>query len=160
MEAGGYAALPLPPKESHESALQPRYSVVPWAYTDFSLPLWQMQSAFIGVDTLHRGPPQKIGLTDYPGWTAYWQEAGTFLKHSVVTKGADYPDRGCPVEIFSNDFMIELETLGQLKTLEPGHSLEHSEDWLLLADLPRFDSDERFAADLLPVVTTWLDTLQ
>lgn len=98
MKHGGYAAIPLLPKESHEGNLLPKYHMVPWTYTDFSEPAWDWQKDFIGVDVSKSVRPQKLGISNYPGWTAYWQKSGTFVKYSPVISGAVYPDFGQPLK--------------------------------------------------------------
>ncbi len=159
MERGGALALPLLPKGSHETNLLPNYSVVPWTYTDFSLPCWKFHRDFIRIETLENVVPQKLGITNYPGWSAYWQEGGTFIKHAFVEEGATYPDFGCCYETFCNDFMLEMETLAPLATLEPGHSVTHVEHWLIKAGLPKPDTDEAFAKGVSATATDWIAKL-
>ena len=56
---------------------------------------------YIGVRTekIHRHP-QKLGLTSYPGWSAYWQEAGTFAIYDPQhKKEGEYPDCGSRLEV-------------------------------------------------------------
>lgn len=156
MERGGRAAIPLPPKGSHETDLLPGYSVVPWTYTDFSLPCWQFFRNFIGIDTAKASSAQKLGLTGYPGWSAYWQPGGTFIKYSPVAAGASYPDFGCVFEVFSCDFMIELETLAPLHTLEENEIATHVEHWKIVADLPEPDSDEAYDQGVRRVAESWV----
>ena len=42
-----------------------------------------------------------------------------------------YPDGGCSFETYTNDVMLEFETLGELKTVAKGETSEHSEVWTL-----------------------------
>jgi hypothetical protein len=53
------------------------------------------------------------------------------VKHFRPVDGARYPDRGAQVEVFTNDQMLELETLGPLASLAPGESAEHEEQWTI-----------------------------
>lgn len=159
MEHGGYSTIPLPPKGEHPRDLLPTYTLVPWSYTDLSTDLWDFHSDFIGMDTEPNVEPQKLGITNYPGWAAYWQEAGTFVKYAKVEQGAEYPDYGCVYETFCNDFMIELETLGKLQTLEPGDEAVHVEYWGLFEDLPRPSTDLAFNENLRPTVDRWIAEL-
>ncbi len=145
LEHGGYATIPLLPKGKHPDDLLPGFFMVPWAYTDLSLPLWNLHRDFIGMDTGKNTTPQKLGLSNYPGWSAYWQQDGTFVKYAEVQKGVTYPDFGCCFETFCNSFMIELETLGALTMLEPGKEASHVEYWGVFGDLPRPDTDAAYA---------------
>ena len=85
---GGYGAIPLLPKGDHAAGdLLPGYSIVPWTYTDLSLPCWDLHRDFIGLDTREVPSPQKLGLTAYPGWSAYWIGGVTLVKQARVVAG-------------------------------------------------------------------------
>lgn len=155
MRHGGFAAIPLLPKQSHEGSLLPNYHIVPWTYTDFSQPAWRWHRDFIGVDVSQSLRPQKLGLSNYAGWSAYWQEAGTFVLAAQVEAAARYPDFGCAFETFHCDWMIELETLSPLRNIAPGETSEHVEYWGLLDGLPKFDTDEAYEESLVPAVEAW-----
>ena len=51
------------------------------------------------------------------------------IKEFSVEEKGDYPDFGCDVEAYTNPGMLELETVGPLKNLEPGSAAEHREIW-------------------------------
>ncbi len=160
MERGGYATIPLLPKGDHTTGnFLPKYSVVPWTYTDLSLPLWDFHSAFIGVNTARAGQAQKLGLTGYPGWSAYWQKAGLFVKYAKPEPEMAYPDLGCMYEVFSNDFMIEMETLAPLTVVEPEQTVRHVEYWTVFFDQPCPSTDDLFESALKPKVDNWLSRL-
>jgi hypothetical protein len=159
--AGGYGVLPLLPKGSHEGGdLLPTYSLVPWSYTDLSLPLWDLHRDFVGIDVPKAAVAQKLGITNYPGWSAYWLDGTTFVKHARVIAGATYPDFGCAFETFTNGQMIEFETLSPLAKLAPGESVTHVEHWGVLDGLPKPDTDAAFATALAPAVKAWLAKLK
>lgn len=156
---GGYGVIPLLPKGSHAAGdLLPDYALVPWSYTDLSLPLWQPHRDFIGIDVTQAKTAQKIGITNYPGWSAYWLGGTTFVKYAPVISGARYPDFGCCFEAFTDGTMIELETLGELTTLAPRKSATHVEHWTLFDGLAKPDTDVAFAK-LSASVSRWLATL-
>ncbi len=158
MRRGGYGVVPLMPKGSHAAGdLLPTYSLVPWSYTDLSLTCWDLHTDFIGIDTRKAKVSQKLGLTNYPGWSAYWLDGVTFVKHAKVLPGATYPDGGCAFETFCNDTMIEFETLAPLARMAPGKSLTHVEHWGVLDGLERPSTDASFAK-LAAAVAAWLRT--
>lgn len=159
LRPGGYAIVPLLPKGSHAAGdLLPTYSLVPWSYTDLSLPAWRLRRDHMGIDVAAASEPQKLGLTNYPGWSAYWIDGTAFVKHATVRREACYPDGGCAFETFTNGAMVELETLGPLTRLVPGGSAVHVEHWTLIDGLDRPDADERFMA-LAGAVGKWIRTL-
>lgn len=156
---GGYGVIPLLPKGSHAGGdLLPTYSLVPWSYTDLSLPAWHLQTDWIGVRVGEAKGAQKLGLTAYPGWSAYWRDGVTFVKHAALERAGRYPDMGCAFETFTDGQMIELETLGILRTLDPGDSARHVENWTVLRDCACPDTPEGFAA-LRARVQRWLASL-
>ena len=149
------------PKGSHERGdLLPDFALVPWSYTDLSLPLWDLHRDFIGIDVRRTKVAQKLGLTRYPGWSACWLDGVTFVKYSRIVPGAAYPDLGCPFETFTNGSVLEFETLGPLVDLAPGKKTTHVEFWTLLEGLPRPDHDRAFTRSLVPAVAAWLAGLK
>lgn len=61
-------------------------------------------------------------------------ERGLFRKVTLFDQTATYPlDTNVAVYVGPQRFMVELETMGPLRTLAPGHSLEHVEKWSLEA---------------------------
>lgn len=159
MPPGGYGVVPLLPKGSHEGGdLLPNYSLVPWTYTDLSRPEWALRRDCIGIDVTKATEAQKLGLTNYPGWSAYWREGATFVKHAAVRVGATYPDLGCAWEIFTNGKMLEFETLAPIGSLAPGKTVQHVEHWTIIEGLPKPDTEAGYAK-LRGAVDTWLKTL-
>jgi hypothetical protein len=159
LRPGGYAVLPLPPKGSHAAGdLLPGGALIPWTYTDLSLPLWQFHRDFIGIDVRRAKAAQKLGLTAYPGWSAYWLDGQVFVKHARLVTGAVYPDLGSLFEVFTNGAVIELETLGPVVRLNPGRSTTHIEHWTILTGVSRPDSPAAFAR-LAGRVGAWMKNL-
>ena len=161
LRPGGYGVLPLMPKGDHARGdLLPNYALVPWTFTDLSLPVWQAHRDFIGVDVAQAKSAQKLGITNYPGWSAYWFGGTAFVKYAPVIPGAMYPDLGSCFELFTNGAMIELETLGPLVKLAPGKSTNHVEYWGVFDGVRRPESDAAFSKSLAPAVKAWLAKLQ
>ena len=157
---GGYGVLPLLPKGDHAAGdLLPTYSLVPWSYTDLAQPVWELHRDFIGIDVTKAKAAHKLGLTNYAGWSAYWLNGTTFVKHAAVIAGAIYPDFGCAFETFTNGEMIEFETLSPLVKLAPGGSVLHVEHWTVLDGLAKPNTDAAFAK-LSAAVGAWRKTLQ
>jgi hypothetical protein len=158
---GGYGVLPLLPKGNHaDGDLLPTYSFVPWTYTDLSLPVWDLHRDFLGIDVAKTRAAQKFGITNYPGWSAYWLQGTTFVKYAPVQPGATYPDFGCAFETFTNGGMIEFETLSPIAKLAPGESVTHVEHWGVLDGLAKPNTDTAFATSLVPAVKAWLAKLK
>ena len=69
-----------------------------------------------------------------------------------MTLAATYLDKGCSVEVFTNNDMLELETLGPVATLPPGEVVEHVERWWLFGNVPIPRSDADIDARIFPLV--------
>jgi hypothetical protein len=95
--------------------------------------------------------PQKIGLFRPTSWVAYRLGSDLFFKWSAADPAGAYPDFGCSLEIFTNRFMMELETLGPITKVEPNQTVEHIEHWMLLRDVALSDlSDSSIGQALEP----------
>ncbi len=159
LRPGGYGVLPLLPKGNHaDGDLLPAYSLVPWTYTDLSLKVWDLHRDFIGIDVPRAKTAQKLGITNYPGWSAYWLDGTTFVKYAPVVAGAAYSDLGCAFETFTDGKMIEFETLSPLTRLAPEETVMHSEYWTVLDGLEKPSTDEAFAK-LAASVGKWIKGL-
>ena len=156
LRPGGYGVLPLLPKGSHAGGdLLPTYTLIPWSYTDLSMPVWDLHRDYIGINVGKAKEAQKLGISNYPGWSAYWLDGVTFVKHAPVVAGATYSDLGCPFETFTNGKMIEFETLSPLVKLEPRQSVTLVEHWTLLNGLPKPSTDAAFG-EVKTAVDSWI----
>ena len=158
MRPDGYAVLPFTPRLPHTAeTLLPTMSLVTWPYTDFTKPSWQMHANFLGIDVTKASGSQKVGLTNFLGWVAYWTPEGTFVKFYKTWPGAIYPDMGSRFETYTCDWMIELESLGPVVELAPqGGSVEHVEYWGFIKGLLKPDTDKIFTDKFRPVIENWL----
>ena len=73
-----------------------------------------------------------------------------FIKSFTFRPGAEYPDRGCSFETYTDAQILELESLGPLTTLQPGASVEHVEHWHLVRDVPPVGREADVSAHVLP----------
>lgn len=139
MAPGGKAIVPLPPKGSHPADLLPNQKVVVWPYTDLADPRFQWGSqALIVKQDASRGPT-KLGLLHTQGRAAYHLADQLFIKSIPWSAQADYPDMGVNFEVFTNEDMLELESLAPSSPLGPGEVGRHVEEWRLLSADPSTD---------------------
>jgi hypothetical protein len=132
MAPGGRAILPQEPYHPHPSRLSPARPLVLWPYTDMTDPRWTWGSRFVQLrqDVSARGA-QKIGALNTQGWLAYVHGDRLFLKRFTPVPDAAHADFGCNVELFTDEHMLELETLSPLQDVHAGESVVHREDWHL-----------------------------
>ena len=154
MAPGGVAILPLPEPGFHPHDLLPSSSITLWAYTDLSDPRWSFGRQFVLLrQDATCQTPQKIGCEVSAGWCAYARQGHLFVKRFQFQAGAQYPDRNCNVEFFTNQKMLELETLGPLVELQPGETVTYVEDWNLLRNVSQPQSDAEVIQNIIPLVS-------
>ena len=137
MMPGGKAIIPLPPRQPTSlKNLLPTSLMAIWEYSDLTDSRLKIGHNFI---VLHQDKnaagPLKIGVMDTNGWIAYWN-GNLFVKTFDYKPGAAYPDFGCSVEVYSAKENLELETIAPLKLLQPGESVEYTEQWFLFPNIP------------------------
>ena len=155
MRAGGVAVLPLPPRASHEEELLPNTRLILWAYTDLSDPRWQWGREYILLkqDT-HATTPQKIGTMNTAGWLAYVNGECAFIKQFAPAQAdVTYADMGVNCELFTNEWMLELESLGALSAIPAGGAVDYVEMWQLQANIPHLLSDADVNTHIVPHLT-------
>jgi hypothetical protein len=153
MAKEGKAIIPLAPRGSHAENLQPKGSLITWAYTDMTDPRWQWGREYI---MLRQDPSatnsQKVGATLTEGWAAYARGGNLFVKTVQYQTGATYPDMGSSGEFYTDARILEVETLGPLSKVEPEGSAEHLEHWYLFRDVPMPQSEADITQNVLPKV--------
>jgi hypothetical protein len=93
----------------------------------------------------------KVGINNNLGWAAYYLKPDLFIKRFVTIEGAPYPDFNSSLEVFSNNRMLELETLAPLATLQPGAQVMHEERWELHRNIDLAFSEDDVRAKVQPL---------
>lgn len=152
MAPGGTAVFPHPPRGSHTENLTPTSHLTLWAYTNLADPRWTFGERFILLRQDASQPTaQKIGGMNTAGWLAYVQNGRCFLKQFPPhDPTATYPDLNSSAELFTNQEMLELESLAPLVKLEPGTAVSHTETWWLFNNVPTPQNDADVVENLLP----------
>lgn len=150
---GGVAILPLPPRGPHPEFILPTTALALWPYTNLSDPRWMLGERYI---LLHQdqkmSSPQKIGLYASDGWAAYANQNCLFIKQVPLQFEGVYPDMGVNFETFTNDTMLELESLGPFQSILPKGQIEHVEHWTLIDDVPTPKSETEVIENLEPLL--------
>ncbi|HID10481.1 MAG TPA: hypothetical protein EYP17_04165 [Candidatus Latescibacteria bacterium] len=133
MAPGGIGIVPVSSEPSDPDRLLPNRVVVLWPYSDMRDPrvLWGRRYVLLRQEP-GNARPFKFGVNSRDGWAAYIRNGLLFVKRFKYFPGRPYPDFGCSVEMYTNEWMLELETLGPLVRLEPGEVIEHTERWFLV----------------------------
>lgn len=141
MKPGGSAEVPLPPSAPHptdaapglptpDSYLPDRHLAL-WSYTDLNDERFSWPGDRLVIRQLPGTRSAKIGLLHELGPVSYTVNGMRFTKTVAYSPGANYPDRNCNLEIYTNGEMLELETLSPLSMLRSGESITHEETWTL-----------------------------
>ena len=129
MRRNGRALIPMRPSKMDEEGLLPDRHFTLWPYTNMAdVRLTFKNDHLIMKQDPEAEAPLKIGAVANPEWVAYHADGLLFVKQFRQERG-EYPDFGCSVEVYTNSVMLELETLGSLRTIAPSESLEHTEIW-------------------------------
>ncbi|HSQ55781.1 MAG TPA: hypothetical protein VLM40_08540 [Gemmata sp.] len=161
MAPGGMEIIPLPPKKGHPlhpknakspADFAPNQELILWPYFDFADTRWTFGSKYIFLRQDVNKGPTKIGLAHRMGWVAYLNSGMLFVKRFDYREGALYPDMGTRYQTFSNEDMLEMETVGELVTLQPGSSAELIESWELFGNVPPVKTEADVDRFVLPMV--------
>ena len=153
MATEGVAIVPLPPRAPHAGNFVPLNRIALWPVTDMSDAryVWGKRFVLFKQSPKNVGP-QKVGFSVPDGWAAYARKGHLFLKQAGYLPGAPYTDLGCNVELYNQEDMAELETLGPLSTIPTGEFIEHLELWTLLDHIPQPENEADVEMNVLPVI--------
>ncbi len=144
------------PMNTNDTGLLPNRQLTMWPYTDISAANFGFGKKYLTVKQIPHGKPYKakIGLDLNCGRVYYHLNGEIFCKqYSANHPNGIYPDGGCSFESYVCNEMIELETLSELKTVDIGETLEHSEIWSLnktdfIADYTNQDDIDSLIKDI------------
>ena len=128
MAPGGTAVVPLP--QGNKKALLPNRYLTIWPYTNMAdkRVTWGKSYTLVKQDVKAK-TAFKIGLNCEDNWLAYANNGVALRKRFEHLADAEYPDNGCSIEVYTNDFMLEIETLSPLYLLAPEEEIIHIEEW-------------------------------
>jgi hypothetical protein len=161
MAPGGVEIIPLPAKKPHPghpsnakspADYAPNQELILWPYFDFKDTRWNFGNRYIMLRQDVNKGPTKIGLAHRMGWVGYLNSGVLFVKRFDYREGAVYPDRGTRYQTFSNEDMLEMETVGELVALQPGQSAELVESWELFGNVPPVQTEADIDRLVAPLV--------
>ncbi|MBW5447923.1 hypothetical protein GE107_17860 [Cohnella sp. CFH 77786] len=132
MSTGGRAVVPM---TGTDTGLLPNRRLIHWPYNRLNDPRITFTESELIVDQGDGPTPYKIGTDNEAGWAAYSNHGDTFIKRYRPVPGGSYPDFGVSFEMYTNSFMLELETLGEFREVESGETVVHEETWQVVAGL-------------------------
>ena len=164
MAQGGAAVIPLPEKIAHPGSVAPgeprdlrgfiaNQTLILWPFTDLSDPRFRWGARYITLRQDRQATkPTKLGMAHQMGWVGYLNDGLLFVKGLGYEEGKRYTDSGSNFETFTNQDMLEIESLGPLQRITPGQAIEHVEHWWLIKGLPNETSDAAIDLNIKPKV--------
>ena len=150
MAPGGTEITGFPPRGTHPANLEATNPLVMWAYTNLA----DKRLIFTKKYLLLRQDPvvseaQKVGLFNRDTWAAYLLNGEAFVKRASADPTKPYTDFGCSFETFTNNEFLEIETLGPITKVEPGHTVEQVEHWSLARNVSLIQQTDEAIDSLL-----------
>lgn len=152
MAPDGMAVIPMPAFISHPEKVTHNQEWSLWGYTDLTDSRWTIGTRYLFFRQDRNKGPNKLGIAHREGWASYLLGEFMFTKHFSFEEGATYPDGGVNFEVFSNEEMLEVESLGPSVSLKPGESVTHVEKWELSRGVKHVETEDDADAYVKPLV--------
>ena len=129
MAPGGVETIPMP---DHDAGYLANRVLALWSYSNMADPrvTWGEKTITLRQDSTME-QPFKLGLNVEHGWVKYANRGQIFTKYFDYDPNMTYPDYGVKFETYTCDKFTEVETVGELKELQPGGRVELEERWEL-----------------------------
>lgn len=144
MDKGGVEVAPQCKKKT---GLLSNRRIVLWEYTEAKDERYYQSDSYITLKQTDKAKSFKVGFNNEDGWGAYLNKGQLFIKRFDFDENAEYPDYGCNYETFTDPEIMEIESLGVLKTIKTGEFIEHEERWSLKACGDSFNPENESEID-------------
>ena len=141
LRPGGKAIVPMPAGIAHPNEQKPgtgtdadwlpNRSLSLWPYTDMNDDRFKWYADRFELTQDANLPSTKVGFLHKMQSAHYEVQGYRFSKTIHYKENSCYPDGSCNLEIFTNETMLELESLGPLTTMKQGETITHIENWSL-----------------------------
>ncbi len=143
-EKGGVEILPLC---TEDTGLLSNRRMVFWPYSNVRDPRFFMCDKYITLAQTDNEQAFKIGVNNQDGWGAYLNNGQLFIKRFDFDKTGEYPDYSVNYETYTNQFIMEIESLGTLEVLRPDEYTEYEERWQIKECGDSFDRTDPDSID-------------
>ena len=153
MTSNGRAVIPLPKKIPFPKELQPNHSINVWPYTNLEDERIRFSNRFITIDQNPQAKlPFKLGADCQKNWIGYFVNNYFFIKKFNYDKNGRYPDLGSCVEVYTDNNMLEMETLSPMQKIMPGEAIVHREEWQLWKTTGMPTNDQEISAAIKEII--------
>lgn len=127
MEAGGKALVPLC---DQDTGFLPNRNLVYWPYSQNNDPRLRIMDQYLTLEQERTADRAfKVGLFNRYGVLGYYRRSTLFIKRFTGQDSLQYPDYQCNAELYTDSYILELETLSPLCELKTGEITTHTEQW-------------------------------
>ncbi len=137
---GGLEILPLSQKQPRKLSNR---NIILWPYAKINDKRVTWDDKYVRITTSDDPNPFKVGTNNDEGYMMYFNHNNLFIKTFDFEEDAEYPDYGCNSESYTNDDIIECESIGKLQTVGIGETVEYVENWKLIlgVDVPKTNEE-------------------
>ncbi len=121
--------LEIIPQNDFDTGLLPNRRVVAWPYTNLADERLYFGKDFITLKQDNIEQAFKLGLDLHKGTAIYVYENTVFVKKYEHKMDKEYDDFGVSFETYTNENILEMETIGTVHYLKPGETATHVEKW-------------------------------
>jgi hypothetical protein len=147
MREGGTGILPVPQEQTPDYL--PNFAIAYWPWTKTNDPRFILGEKYMSLrQDQNNSQWFKIGFRNTEGWGAYLYKGYMFVKMYSLCPGEEYPDYGSSFEIYTDNDMMELESVGPLKTISNGEYTEHTEEWYLFTGISLPKNEEEIEINI------------
>ena len=135
------------PQCTKDTGLLSNRRAVFWAYSDVRDPRFFMCDKYVTLAQTDKPEAFKIGINNEDGWGAYLNNGQLFIKSFTFDPVGEYPDYSVNYETYTNQYIMEIESLGTLETLRPSDFTEYDEHWQIVECSDTFDRTDPESID-------------
>ena len=117
------------PISTEDTGLLPNRNITLWSYTDLKDDRLCILNEAITLQQKNVKQPIKIGT--FACGPVSVDIKGMKFTIEINSPEGEYGDHNCNVETYTNDIMLEIETLSPIKSMAVGEEVVHTEKWSL-----------------------------
>lgn len=146
---GSRVRVPLAREIVDGNPFLPNRNVILWPYADPADPRFKFANDSIHLTSDPNRGPFKFGVYSTLGWAAAQIGEWILIKRFQPLPMDGRLDMGANLEVYTNHLFLEFETLGSLRTLEQGESVQHEETWEVIpGELEELDANKMIPSNI------------
>lgn len=126
MDKGARAYIPI---STQDTGLLPNRNLSLWSYTDIKDDRLDIRNDAVVLQQKNVSQPIKVGT--FACGAVSVEVKGMKFEIEFNSPEGEYGDNNCNIETYTNDIMLEIETLSPIKSLAVDEEFVHTEKWSL-----------------------------